>query len=922
MVTTTAENSASHLPRSLFTALIILMPLLMLHWMLPLISDVGPGRSFMRYAMWLQKEMMFAIRGGTFPLFFPTSFGGIQSSLVAGVSQIYLPVPYIASVLPGYWSGNGAEWNLLLLLLTLPAAHLMLFAFLKRLPISPMLAFFFSLITVYAPRLLTAINYGPAIGIWTGHIFLCGVLGLYCLRPRGWKLPLCIIGAVYWIVNSGIPGEALYALFGAALFAFFLPFFLGVLITSQASDFRQIQRFWGLATLYGAAGILLSFAYVLPMYIDVVKTVGFGNQGYEWAASRNDTPAGIIANFFSPLRASFMGLFTGTSLYLPALLIPLLKLARVRIPVVVWGVTGVVVISLLHMLGDLTPVHRFIWEYFPFASATRVPERISLILPMFFLLLLLWMFTTETMVFVTIRGSRRQIAVRSLAGIMALCMYSLYFSFTAIIDTDLSVVARTNLDNIPLWAEPLIIGSGIATLVCVVLHGMGPGRRKRIEVLLCLIAVLQLTVLLRHGAIPFMEKAAHPSLTLEKMTARKQKTMNLIPDYLFVGELFSSSEAIKQVKHYFIEPYLAKLYYQYTCVVDQKDAYKFLNQGRDENEAVIEMCPLGKKEMLAPEGVSPPPTAAVRLVYNSNNRMVFEVDAAMPGVFVFSPVYDLHWQARVNGEKARVYRVNGASHGVFVPKGDNTITFRYWSWAAFWGMLISCLTLLGISVIVGFRCIRHKPAGYMAGTVIVIAAMGLFGLWYKSLYSGENLNTRYEWSSPPADERSNMAYGRQARMSSFNRRHPYVHSSRRAVDGDPSFQSCFVTDVEETPWWMVDMGAVREIGEVAVYMALKGYVYDTMLSYFRDNISLAHASGVLVFKRLPVLFNNPPITIAVSRDKRHWEKMKVETLGAAPCLRINFPEPLAARYIRISASGQCRLALNEVLVYPPAAENE
>lgn len=897
-----------------------LLPAVLLHWMLPFVSDVGPGRSFMRYSMWFQKEMMYALKTGTFPLFMPTSFGGMQSSVVAGVGQMFLPIPYVASMLPGYWAGNGSEWNLLLLLMMIPVGHMMLFAFLKRLNIHVLPAFFLSTITIYAPRLLTSISYGPGIGIWVGQIFLCAVIGLYCLQPVGWKRPLCIIGAVYWIINSGIPGETFYALLGTVLFTFYVPFLIRALCPAKAPAFSKTLWFWAQTGIYGIAGILLSFAYILPMYLDVVTQVGFGNQGYAWASGRNDSVAGIIANFFSPLRASFMGCFAGSPLYLTAMMIPALKLFRVKVPVVLWCIIVTVVISLLHMMGDLTPVHQFIWEHLPFASSTRVPERISLLLPMLFMLILLWLFSTEQTLPLPFTGGRQRISMTSFTGVVALCLYLVYFVVTARIHTNLFEVARINLELLPGWVEPFTIVNGVLILVLMSLHGLGSRFRPRAEFCLCLLTVLQLAFVLQHAAVPFMAKEAHPALTLETLAARKQKTMAIIPDYLFVGEIMSGRHAIEQIRHYFLEPHTGKLYSHYQCVNTQQQAHDYLNNRRQQDEAVIEACPKARAEKGPTSGGNG--KNAVTLIHSSYNRMIFAASASTPGVFVFAPVYDHHWRASLNGHSAKVFRANGASHGVFVPRGNHIIEFRYWSNGAFWGMVVSTLTLMGIGLIIGIRGVQSQRMGYLISTLTLIAGLGLFALWYHSLYNGDSLGTRYEWASPPVDARPNLAYGRQTRMSSLNSRHPFIHHSRRAVDGDPSFQSCFVTDAEENPWWEVDLGSLQTFNEVAVFMQLQGYAHDKMLSYFSDNVALTHESGVLVYKKIPVLFNNTPLTIVVSDDRRNWDGVTVKHTDANSPLRIRFKKPVEARYVRISASGKCRLSLNEVAVYPPGPLHE
>jgi uncharacterized membrane protein YfhO len=57
-----------------------------------------------------------------------------------------------------------------------------------------------------------------------------------------------------------------------------------------------------------------------------------------------------------------------------------------------------------------------------------------------------------------------------------------------------------------------------------------------------------------------------------------------------------------------------------------------------------------------------------------------------------------NWRAAVEGNSTPIYRANGYMQAVFVGAGQHDVEFRYWSPAAFMGMLISCLTFLAAEV--------------------------------------------------------------------------------------------------------------------------------------------------------------------------------------------------------------------------------
>ena len=180
----------------------------------------------------------------------------------------------------------------------------------------------------------------------------------------------------------------------------------------------------------------------------------------------------------------------------------------------------------------------------------------------------------------------------------------------------------------------------------------------------------------------------------------------------------------------------------------------------------------------------------------------------------------------------------------------------------------------------------------MAAALGVLAAAALFFLWYASLYTGDNLGTRYEWQSPPPEAPVNLAFGRPTRMSSHTPGYPYLYNSRHAVDGGRGIDSCFFTDLEEDPWWQVDLQQVRRVGKILLYTGFGGE-----------------------------RFNASPLAVSISDDGRLWRQVHLGMPVPDKVLEIRLELPEKFRYLNIRASGRCVLSLNEVEVYEPEVES-
>src|SRR6056297_924690 len=184
-------------------AVILLLPFLMFYWMLPFVSGQMLGTDYINYHVFHQLDLLFSIKTGSFPLYAPACYYG-QSSVYPH-AQLYHPLGYLASLMPGFWNGCSLEWLTLFRLLCLGICHFCLFRFLRKMNLHPPAAFLISLITVYNLRMLALFWNVIALESYTGTLFLCAAIGFYYLKPTGWRGPLLVVTAFYWLVTSDFP---------------------------------------------------------------------------------------------------------------------------------------------------------------------------------------------------------------------------------------------------------------------------------------------------------------------------------------------------------------------------------------------------------------------------------------------------------------------------------------------------------------------------------------------------------------------------------------------------------------------------------------------------------------------------------------------------------------------------------------------
>jgi hypothetical protein len=105
----------------------------------------------------------------------------------------------------------------------------------------------------------------------------------------------------------------------------------------------------------------------------------------------------------------------------------------------------------------------------------------------------------------------------------------------------------------------------------------------------------------------------------------------------------------------------------------------------------------------APAAGAPGAAGEARIVSTENDRQRVDVRADRPGLLVVTDAWAPGWQARVDGRRVDVRRVDYLFRGVPVAAGRHTVEFAYrpLSWRVGW--IVSLLALCGLVVVLWRR---------------------------------------------------------------------------------------------------------------------------------------------------------------------------------------------------------------------------
>ena len=857
-------------------AFIIILPFLVFYWQVPFLADKTIGNDYTGCTIQEQMELQYALAHGFFPLYVPGFHGG-QTSAALTLGQMYHPFPHLAALLPGYWQGNALQWLTLLRLLSLGLVQLGLFILLGRLQISPIFSFIISFITVYNLRMLDLFRMG-GLENYTGYLFLCMALAFYYIKPTRMSGPISMLAAAYLLVCGGHPQIMYYGILGAVLTAIVIPFVLSSISAEIKVERSRQVHYFITAGICVASGILLSSAYTIPFYFDFITTnAGRVGLNYNWSLQFSDTLGGTLNNFFAPLHSDVNGAFGGSTLILLAALLPLLYLIGKKIPAAITLTWLLLTILFLWGLGRVTPVHYFFWKYVPLSQNFRAPGRIAMLFPFFFLLVLAWLFRSPGKK--STPDSKPRILPYYLPALVGIFSFFLYNWGLAKYLPPPGHFIPKRIESYPQWVDPLIYWLGLLSLVLVVLHSFyikrfPRGWRPVIGILLAGMIITQVTVAIRYGTW-VIKKRTQP--TLEKMDLFKQEKFT----YRGRGGYGMESIAVaRQMQESILEPALAKFYRKYKCVSRQNEAYRILNKENVTGTLVVETTPGELQVLEHNHDISKTPDK-IKLEANTFNRVYFSVEAGAPGFLAFSFPYSDKWKAKIAGTGTRIYRANGYMQAIYLEAGQHKIEFRYWSRAAFIGMLVSCLAFFLIGAYFVFFVLPGKQR--VIGAVVVVSIpVCLFFAWAASLYSGDNLGTRYIWTGKDFPPRNNLAYAKKTSMNGPRS----VFYAGLGVDGD--IGKPFKTRQRRKDWWQVDLGSPKPVGEIVIYDGQRQGEKNLPLQIFGS-------------------LNGKTFKILKSAAQRGQEQPWRVPLGE----RIT-------RFVRLRSSTKIPLSFNEVEIYPPA----
>jgi hypothetical protein len=864
--------------------IIIVLPFLLLYWLAPFVTDLTIGKDYQEFSIRNQMELLFSVKTGSFPLYVPGFALGHSSSALT-VGQVYHPISHIAYMLPGYWNGKALEWNTFLRLLSLGLTHLSLYVILRKLSINILFSFLLSCITIYNLRMLDLFRFGASLETYTGFLLLCTAIIWYFIQPSKWIGPLSITGATYWLVCSGHPTMMYYALIGAGLFLPVSPFFLSNMLPNKQINHKDALIFCIKVGFYIIIGISLSSAYILTFYFDFLSVATTRTSLISYDASTLETFFGTLSNFFMPYFSDVHYAFGGSSLFLIAAILPILRFFKVKIPHSVWMIWGLLLFAFLYMQGPRTPVHKWAWEYLPFVSSIRGAGRISFIIPFLIMLLLSWVIRTGSFS-LNFKDMSITLTPYMLLALISLFLISLYAVLAFSIKPGLGAFTPKYINDIPL--EIILIATlfGTATLISLICYNAFPHLRNMLGIILCLATCLHIGFILRYGTF-VAERYNQP--TFDQVMSQKKLKL----DYRYhPGFGMYSSVILNQLNRSFIDPFLGKIFTEVIAVSSQDEAYESMAYERLPQQIFIEKYNPQKAKAVT-ENAKNMKKGLVNLVYSSFNRLQFRVYSEAPAIFGLSYPYTGHWSAWLDGNKVTVYRSNGAAHAIEIPVGESLVDFRFWSPAAFWGVVISCATFILIGLYV---CLISFNGLLRVITVVLVLVVGVGStfIWNHSLYAGDNLGTNFTWTYIPPNPEINLAYGKKTSISplsdnnySYGSNFYRSHSSR-IVDGDKSPGSGFILRFKDNPAVIIDLYTRKEIDSITFFESIK------------------ESSE-----------NKQHLTVSISQDKIYWDKVAslISKVNNHDPLYIEFDSPKTARYIKLKTFGYDSLSLDEVEVY-------
>ncbi len=785
--------------------LALLMPFLILYWLVPAFSDLTIGADYTHYPIEAQMEVNQSIEHGAFPLYAP-GFAGGQSAAAMTLGQASHPITHIARVMPGYWDGSALSVNTMLRLVSIGMVTLLFFCTLRNLGVGGLVALLLSVYAVFNLRMLDHFRYGASLENHTAFLALgCFVL-LTFLRPRSLVVGVGVVASSYLLMAGGHPQVTYLGYLAAGFLALFTPFFIASLPNKNyvVPAISALLKQWVWLFLLVTLGALCAAPYAIPFYFEFLSSASMRTENpYDWSLAYQDSIGGILRSFYAPLSADVMSAFGGSVLSLWVLmLIPFFAII-LKAPKVIWFLFAFLVVSLLITMGNATPLHYWVWKFFPLADSFRVPGRYSLWLIFPFLLLAVWLVARlpDTAKLTTITKAAlvgMPLAVFVIMNVFADSYLSVSNVFVPEKINDIS----NSVHNYWFYLGVLNLVLAGAWIVCI-----SKAHSARNMVLACLaVGIFSQTALSMRYGTWVEENKVMPTLSQLDRNKYDEFVTEATP-----GFGLSQQSVVEQLDRSFIEPRLATLYRDVRSFSVKEAVWAFLGRERDFGQAAV----------FADQNIRVTPEQGIagkdkiNLVKASFNELIFDVNAHQQVLFATNIPFNDRWEVAVNGQTAQALEVNGNNLGAMIPAGAHSVQLRYVSQSMQVGLWLSLASFCFCVALFWFRS-ESKHRNVLATGILAIG-LGIYYIWMQSFYGTGYIPTAYSWQTPDQQARKNLAYGRTVAASSMaSPQMPYLYSPSQAIDGDWQSRG-YRSEAKGAPSWKVDLGNTYLLDEIVIY---------------------------------------------------------------------------------------------------------
>jgi hypothetical protein len=692
----------------------------MFAWLLPFVSSVTLGNDYSIFGPGQQIELMWAVWRGTFPLYMP-GFAEGHSTAAMTLGQLYHPLSWISSLMPGYGDGLALEWNTFFRLLSLGLAHGVLYKLCRRLRIPPLSSFLATFPAVYNLRMLDSFRYGASVDAYVGMVLAASAAGFLYLERDSKRLIVLLGVCTYLLTVSGHPQWSFFGLLGVAFFALLFPWLARALDTdSEAPSVATFVRYGRRLALGVATGLLLASPYLLTFYVEYFKT----NQSrianhYTWTLQNADSLLGELSNFLLPFHADVHGAFGGCVLFALAALFPLAALVR-RPPKVLWVAYAVGLLAFLFAVGKDSWIHLLLVKTLPLFGVFRVPGRLTLWIPLFLFPIWAWL----------LRESNRAALSATCAASVLLCASNGFWTKDWLPAVEMYTPHRIAAQGLPSFLDLLVLILSAATAT---LLGWAALQQRffRALVALSVAAMLATTWLcLRFGTWIEPKRptpsfahiaAAHKASVATQADPGSGMEMGSVTAYLRHG--LKPRQALGVIRHQVV-------------------------RGSSEGEVLRRLHDHGAEpplfinrpiEPLARDLVAT--RDQVDLVRNTSNRFVFRVAAAADGYFVLGLPWLPGFTCKMDGTRVPVVKADALFPAIYLPRGTHQVDFCFVSWAFIVGVALAFMTVAGWMLWV----FRRRILPVAAGTILAGALLAW--LLRLLLLDGPSFQTDYHWTA-------------------------------------------------------------------------------------------------------------------------------------------------------------------------------